>query len=159
DERGGSRRPAGPAPRMGRAERRRPVDARGSGDGHPHRHTGAGARTGRSVRRARRAGTDHLAGAAAVRQPGPRDGGAHGRRGRPPRAIDLVMDAAEAVRVVLAEEQAPLHWTVIQDRALRHGYLDPFTQPDVRGEVLRALAAGVADGSLRRGEAKGVYEL
>ena len=42
------------------------------------------------------------------------------------------MTPEEAVLRVLAEAEEPLHWTVIQDRALRAGYLDPFETPDVR---------------------------
>jgi HB1, ASXL, restriction endonuclease HTH domain len=55
------------------------------------------------------------------------------------------MDVREAVLTVLQEEAAPLHWTVIQDLALRRGYLDPFTTKDVRRQVLAALAAAVRD--------------
>ena len=69
------------------------------------------------------------------------------------------MDFLEAALTVLREEAAPLHWTVIQDLALRRGYLDPFTQPDVRKHLLAALAEGVRSGALRKGDAKGVYEL
>lgn len=64
----------------------------------------------------------------------------------------------DAVLVVLRDADEPLHWTVIQDRALRSGHLDPFTQPDVRGTVLRALAEGVRTGVLRKA-GTGVYEL
>lgn len=64
----------------------------------------------------------------------------------------------DAVLVVLRDADEPLHWTVIQDRALRSGHLDPFTQPDVRGTVLRALAEGVRAGVLRKA-GTGVYEL
>ena len=53
------------------------------------------------------------------------------------------MDALEAATAVLREEGEPLHWTKIQDLALRRGYLDPFTTPDVRKELLAALARGV----------------
>jgi hypothetical protein len=63
-----------------------------------------------------------------------------------------------AVRV-LREEGTPLHWTKIQDLALRRGYLDPFTQPDVRRNLLAALAEGVLAGSVRKGRAKGMYEV
>jgi len=68
------------------------------------------------------------------------------------------MDALAAARTVLAEEGTSLHWTVIQDLALRRGYLDPFTTPDIRRTLQRALAAGVKAGALRRA-GKGVYEL
>lgn len=68
------------------------------------------------------------------------------------------MEFLEAALTVLREEGAPLHWTVIQDLALRRGYLDPFTQPDVRANLLAALAEGTRSGAVRR-LAKGVYEL
>ena len=68
------------------------------------------------------------------------------------------MDALEAAVTVLREEGKPLHWTVIQDLALRRGHLDPFTQPDVRRNLLAALATGVLEGALVK-EAKGVYRL
>jgi len=43
------------------------------------------------------------------------------------------LDAAVAV---LREEGKPLHWTVVQDLALKRGYLDPFTQRDIRKNLL-----------------------
>jgi hypothetical protein len=63
----------------------------------------------------------------------------------------------EAVATVLREE-APeaLHWTRVQDLALRRGYVDPFTQRDLRGGVLRALATLAREGLAIR-TAKGVY--
>ncbi len=66
------------------------------------------------------------------------------------------MDALEAAIVVLREEGEPLHWTKIQDLALRRGYLDPFETPDVRTVLLAALAEGARSGALRK-QAKGVY--
>ena len=66
------------------------------------------------------------------------------------------MDVLEAALTVLREEARPLHWTVIQDLALRRGYLDPFTQPDVRKHLLAALAEGVRTGSLTK-DGAGVY--
>lgn len=66
------------------------------------------------------------------------------------------MTPREAVVRVLREAGEPLHWTAIQDRALRAGYLDPFTTADVRGEVQRALHALRADGSIDRVDT-GVY--
>jgi hypothetical protein len=66
------------------------------------------------------------------------------------------MTPREAVVRVLHEAGEPLHWTAIQDRALRAGYIDPFTTPDVRGEVQRALHALRADGSIER-VGTGVY--
>lgn len=55
------------------------------------------------------------------------------------------MEPLEAAVAVLTEEGGPLHWTVIQDRALRGGHLDPFTRPDVRKDLLAALAASARD--------------
>jgi len=66
------------------------------------------------------------------------------------------MTPEEAVLRVLAESDEPLHWTVIQDRALRAGYLDPFETADVRGAVLGALRSLVADGRVTK-TATGVY--
>ncbi|HEV8088659.1 MAG TPA: hypothetical protein VGQ50_08310 [Actinomycetota bacterium] len=68
------------------------------------------------------------------------------------------MTPEEAVLAVLSESDEPLHWTVIQDRALRAGYLDPFETPDVRGAVLAAVRALVADGRATK-TATGVYAL
>ena len=68
------------------------------------------------------------------------------------------MTPEEAVLRVLTDAGEPLHWTVIQDRALRAGYLDPFETPDVRGVVLTALRAAVANGRLTK-PATGMYAL
>jgi len=68
------------------------------------------------------------------------------------------MTPEEAVLRVLADADEPLHWTVIQDRALRAGYLDPFETPDVRAAVLGALRAALAAGRVRK-TATGVYAL
>jgi hypothetical protein len=68
------------------------------------------------------------------------------------------MDPRDAVLAVLREEGAPLHWTRIQDLALRRGYVDPFETTDVRAGVLRALRDLAHDGLLAK-EAKGVYAL
>ena len=67
------------------------------------------------------------------------------------------MDVRSAVLRVLGSAGEPLHWTVVQDRALREGYVDPFSTPDVRGEVHRALRALAEEGAVRRVE-RGVYE-
>lgn len=66
------------------------------------------------------------------------------------------MDPLEAAIAVLQEEAQPLHWTKIQDLALRRGYLDPFEVPDVRRTLLAALAHGVRSGVLEK-ESTGVY--
>lgn len=68
------------------------------------------------------------------------------------------MEFLEAAMEVLREERKPLHWTVIQDLALRKGYLDPFKQPDVRKNLLAALAAAARDGVILK-DARGVYRL
>jgi hypothetical protein len=68
------------------------------------------------------------------------------------------MDVLDAALTVLREENGPLHWTVIQDRALREGYLDPFTQRDIRKQLLAALARAVREGVVvKRGT--GVFAL
>ena len=66
------------------------------------------------------------------------------------------MEPLEAAVTVLGEEGEPLHWTRIQDLALRRGYLDPFEIPDVRKALLSALAEGVRSGVLIK-EGTGVY--
>jgi hypothetical protein len=68
------------------------------------------------------------------------------------------MSPEEAVLAVLRDADEPLHWTVIQDRALRAGSIDPFETPDVRGAVLAAVRALVADGRVVK-TATGVYAL
>jgi len=64
----------------------------------------------------------------------------------------------EAVLTVLREERVPLHWTVIQDLALKRGYLDPFTQRDIRKNLLAALARAARDGLVAK-ESRGIYIL
>jgi hypothetical protein len=68
------------------------------------------------------------------------------------------MDPLEAAISVLREEGEALHWTRIQDLALRRGYLDPFETPDVRRALLAALARGVREGRLAK-VSTGVYAL
>lgn len=70
------------------------------------------------------------------------------------------MDELEAAVRVLEERGEPLHWTVIQDMALQRGYLDPFTQKDIRRRLLTALAdaAKRPDHPVRK-VGKGVYAL
>ena len=68
------------------------------------------------------------------------------------------MEPREAVLAVLREETDALHWTRIQDLALRRGYLDPFASPDVRRTVQTAVRELVRDGLVRK-DAKGVYRL
>lgn len=68
------------------------------------------------------------------------------------------MDYLEAALTILREENTALHWTVIQDLALKRGYLDPFTQPDIRKNLLSALARA-GKGGLVVKEGTGVYSL
>ena len=51
-----------------------------------------------------------------------------------------------------------MHWTKIQDLALRRGYIDPFESPDVRKRLLAALANGVRTGEIEK-TSTGVYRL
>jgi hypothetical protein len=67
------------------------------------------------------------------------------------------MEPREAVLTVLREEGEPMHWTKIQDLALRRGHLDPFEHPDVRRQVQTALQGLVRDGAIAK-TGKGVYE-
>lgn len=68
------------------------------------------------------------------------------------------MEPREAVLAILSEEGAPLHWTVVQDLALRRGYLDPFAHPDVRRQVQTSLRALAEEGAITK-RGKGVYEV
>ena len=70
------------------------------------------------------------------------------------------MDELDAAVRVLREEGKPLHWTVIQDLALRRGYPDPFTQPDIRKRLVAALAGAARsdEGPVARAD-RGVYRL
>lgn len=68
------------------------------------------------------------------------------------------MEASDAVVAVLRSAGEPLHWTVVLDRVLRQGLIDPFTTADVRGRVQAALHDGVRAGSLVKAE-KGVYAI
>jgi len=68
------------------------------------------------------------------------------------------MEFRDAALTVLTEEGQPLHWSVVQDLALRRGYLDPFTQTDIRRNLLSALAALVREGAVIK-EDMGVYAI
>lgn len=68
------------------------------------------------------------------------------------------MDHLEAALAVLREEGRALHWTVIQDLALKRGYLDPFTQRDIRKHLVAALARAAREGAIVK-ESTGVYGL
>jgi hypothetical protein len=66
------------------------------------------------------------------------------------------MEPRAAVLAILTEEAAPVHWTKIQDLALRRGYLDPFEHPDVRKVVQTTLRALTREGIIER-RTTGVY--
>jgi HB1, ASXL, restriction endonuclease HTH domain len=68
------------------------------------------------------------------------------------------MEPLDAAITVLRDADEPLHWTVIQDRALRQGLIDPFVVSDVRTQLLTALRDGVRSGVLER-KGTGVYVL
>ena len=69
------------------------------------------------------------------------------------------MEPGEAARTVLEEDPgADLHWTVIWDRALKAGYIDPFTQAGARDELIAALAADAKAGRIEK-TSKGTYRV
>jgi hypothetical protein len=68
------------------------------------------------------------------------------------------MEPLDAAVAVLRDAGESLHWTVIQDRALRQGLIDPFVVSDVRKALLAALRDGVRAGVLER-VGTGVYRL
>ena len=68
------------------------------------------------------------------------------------------MDVLEAAITVLREEGEPLHWTRIQDLALRRGYIDPFETRDVRKQLLASLVEAVRTGDIEK-TSTGVYRL
>jgi hypothetical protein len=68
------------------------------------------------------------------------------------------MDYLDAAVTVLREEGVSLHWTVIQDLALKRGYLDPFTQRDIRKHLLAALSDAARQGTLRK-DGRGIFAL
>jgi hypothetical protein len=60
------------------------------------------------------------------------------------------MEPGEAGRRVLGDTDEALHWTVIWDRALRAGYLDPMTQPLAREVLIRWLAEAARSGEIEK---------
>jgi hypothetical protein len=60
------------------------------------------------------------------------------------------MEPGEAALRVLTEAGAPLHWTVVWDRALRAGYIDPMAQPEARDELVRWLADAARSGAIAK---------
>jgi hypothetical protein len=68
------------------------------------------------------------------------------------------VEVLDAALTVLRDEGTALHWTVIQDLALKRGYIDPFTQRDIRKHLLAGLAQAARDGRVSK-EGTGVYAL
>ena len=67
------------------------------------------------------------------------------------------MDPKDACLKVLGEAgDETLHWTVVLDRALTQRLIDPFTTPDVRGVVVKSLAALAREGRVVK-ESTGTY--
>jgi hypothetical protein len=60
------------------------------------------------------------------------------------------MEPGDAAARVLAEAGEPLHWTVVWDRALRAGYINPMTQPDARDALMRWLAQAARNGAIEK---------
>jgi hypothetical protein len=72
--------------------------------------------------------------------------------------VSSSLEFLDAAVTVLQEEGKPLHWTVVQDLALKRGYLDPFTQRDIRKNLLAALASAARTGVVVK-EDRGIYRL
>ena len=67
------------------------------------------------------------------------------------------MDPKEACLQVLVEAGGEtLHWTVVLDRALTGRLINPFTTPDVRGAVVKSLAALAKEGRVVK-QGTGLY--
>jgi hypothetical protein len=67
------------------------------------------------------------------------------------------MDPKEACLQVLGDAGGEtLHWTVVLDRALTGRLIDPFTTPDVRGAVVKSLAALAKEGRVVK-QGTGLY--
>jgi hypothetical protein len=67
------------------------------------------------------------------------------------------MDPKEACLRVLGEAGGEtLHWTVVLDRALTQRLIDPFTTRDVRGVVVKSLAALAKEGRVDK-QGTGLY--
>ncbi|HVL32599.1 MAG TPA: hypothetical protein VM600_03355 [Actinomycetota bacterium] len=66
------------------------------------------------------------------------------------------MDAREAIMRVLADEEGDIHWTVVWDRALRAGYIDPRVSPGARDDLIRELAQLARAGEIVK-TSKGTY--
>jgi hypothetical protein len=71
--------------------------------------------------------------------------------------MDAAMDPKDACLRVLDEAgDETLHWTVVLDRALTGRLIDPFTTPDVRGMVVKSLAALAKEGRVVK-QGPGLY--
>jgi hypothetical protein len=69
------------------------------------------------------------------------------------------MEPQEAcLKIITEAAPEPLHWTVVLDRALKNRLLDPFTIRDVRGTVVKSLAALAKEGRVVK-QSTGVYRL
>jgi hypothetical protein len=67
------------------------------------------------------------------------------------------MEPSEACLRVLEDAAGEtLHWTVVQDRALKARLIDPFTTRDVRGTVVKTLAGLAREGRIVK-EGPGLY--
>jgi hypothetical protein len=67
------------------------------------------------------------------------------------------MEPSEACLRVLEDAAGEtLHWTVVQDRALKARLIDPFTTRDVRGTVVKTLAGLAKEGRIVK-EGPGLY--
>ena len=67
------------------------------------------------------------------------------------------MDPKEACLQVLGDAGGEtLHWTVVLDRALTGRLIDPFTTSDVRGAVVKSLAALAKEGRVVK-QGTGLY--
>jgi hypothetical protein len=67
------------------------------------------------------------------------------------------MEPSEACLRVLEDAAGEtLHWTVVQDRALKGRLIDPFTTKDVRGTVVKTLAKLAKEGRIVK-EGPGLY--
>ena len=67
------------------------------------------------------------------------------------------MDPKDAcLRVLDQAGEETLHWTVVLDRALTGRLIDPFTTPDVRGVVVKSLAALAKEGRVVK-QGPGLY--
>ena len=60
------------------------------------------------------------------------------------------MEPGEAALNDLNDTDEALHWTVIWDRALRAGYLNPMEQPLARDVLIRWLAEAAKTGEIEK---------